>query len=167
MTKTRWFVIGGLAASLAIIAGIARMRGREVAPVQPIEFSHKVHAGDYKLDCQYCHSYAARSPFAGVPAMERCMGCHQIVAADRPEVQKLREYWDRGEVVAWNKVYSLPGYVRFSHEAHVRASVKCQECHGAVETMTRISKASSLEMGWCMDCHSERKASLDCLACHY
>jgi hypothetical protein len=160
-------MIGGVAACMVILAAAARIGARDAAPAQPIEFSHKVHSGDYKIDCLYCHSYAPRSQFAGVPAMDRCMGCHQIVAADRPEIQKLREHWERGEVIAWNKVYVLPRFVRFSHQAHVRAEVGCQECHGAVESMDRVSKASSLEMGWCMDCHSERKASLDCLACHY
>ena len=168
MKKKRLWILGSLVALAMLLAAILGVRARSAdAPDQPIAFSHKTHATDYKIDCLYCHSYAWRSQFAGVPSVERCMGCHQIVAADKPEVKKLRDYWDRSEPIPWNKVYALPRFVRFNHEAHVRASVRCQECHGPVESMARVSKVSSLEMGWCLECHSSRKASLDCLTCHY
>ena len=166
MTRKRlWILL--LSAAALVPAAVWLARARSFAPEQPIPFSRKVHAADYKLECQYCHSYASRSPVAGVPSVERCMGCHQMIGADKPEVRKLKSYWDRGEPIPWNKVYTLPRHVRFSHEAHVRASVRCQECHGLVESMTRVARVSNLEMGWCLDCHIARKASVDCLTCHH
>ena len=137
------------------------------APDQPIAFDHKVHVTDHDIQCLYCHTYADRSPFAGVPSVERCMGCHLIVARQSPEVETLNDYWQRGEPISWVKVNVLPRFVHFNHEAHVRAEVQCQECHGAVESMSKVARVASLEMGWCLDCHREEEASVDCLTCHY
>ncbi|MBI4455556.1 MAG: cytochrome c3 family protein [Acidobacteria bacterium] len=167
MTNKRGWIITILVLVVLLTTAAWLAKARSYAPEQPIAFSHQVHVTDYKIDCLYCHSYAPRSPFAGVPSVERCMGCHQVVAGDKPEVKKLKEYWDRSEPIPWNKVYVLPRFVRFNHEAHVRAAVGCQECHGAVESMTKIIKVNSLEMGWCLDCHNARHASVDCLVCHY
>lgn len=133
---------------------------------QPILFSHKLHAGDKDIPCQYCHAYARRSPVAGVPSVQTCMGCHQLVAARKPEVRKLAAYWQEREPVPWVKIHNLPDFVYFSHKRHIRAGVQCQECHGPVETMEEVYQFSSLEMGWCLNCHSERGASIDCATCH-
>jgi len=166
--KAAWIIIpivlvGGL---LAVSAWL--VQADEIyAPEQPIDFDHKVHVSDYSLDCLYCHTYASRSPFAGVPAVERCMGCHLLIAADKPGVQKLQEYWQNEAPVPWVKVHVLPRFVHFNHEAHFRADVACRECHGQVESMARVARVASLEMGWCLECHRAREASVDCLACHY
>lgn len=153
---------------LAVAAGIGVAAWpRPYAPEQPIAFSHKQHATDFSIPCQYCHSGARRAPFAGVPSVERCMGCHRLVAFNKPEIKKLNGYWDRQEPIPWTKVYVLPRYVHFNHEPHIRAAVRCQDCHGRVETMTRVEKVSSLEMGWCLGCHRARGAPVDCLTCHY
>jgi hypothetical protein len=95
------------------------------------------------------------------------MGCHLIVAAGTEGVQALNGYWQRGEPIPWIKVNVLPRFVHFNHEAHGRAEVACAQCHGEVETMTRISRVSNLEMGWCLECHLQEEASVDCLTCHY
>ncbi len=134
---------------------------------QPIAFSHKVHAGDYQIRCLYCHIYADRSLVAGAPTVKTCMGCHETVGTDKPEIEKLAGYWERKEPIEWIKVYDLPDYVRFTHKRHVRAGVSCQTCHGAVDTMEKIEKASSLTMGWCLDCHKGKETSIDCLICHH
>lgn len=136
------------------------------APEQPIAFSHKVHAGDHQIPCLYCHVSARRSPVAGVPSVQLCMGCHKITAADKPQVKKLQEYWNWKESIPWMKVYDQPDFVHFSHKAHVLKGITCQTCHGQVETMDRIHKAVTLDMDRCVTCHRERQANIDCWACH-
>lgn len=139
---------------------------RQAAPLQPIAFSHKVHTGDNRIACQYCHLYTTRSTVAGVPAVQICMGCHEVISKDQPEVRKLRGYWDRESPIAWVKVYDLPDFVYFSHKPHVRKGISCETCHGAVASMDRVRKVVSLDMGWCVSCHQAKQASVDCLVCH-
>jgi len=160
--------------------------------VQPINFPHSVHVQQYKIDCQYCHADARRSEYAGLPSVERCMGCHKIVAADRPEIKKLAEFAAKQESVPWVRVYKLPEFTHFTHKAHIRAELRCQTCHGPVETMTTVSARTGptlvndmlnltglrpapppLSMGWCVDCHRQQNATrgthapLDCVVCHH
>ncbi len=137
------------------------------APRQPILFSHKLHAGDYRIDCRYCHADARRSIYAGIPSVKRCMGCHQIVAASKPEVQKLQGYWKDGRRVEWVRVHKLPGFVHFPHKRHVQVGFACQTCHGPVQTMTEVTQVAPLTMGWCISCHAERQGPLDCVVCHH
>jgi hypothetical protein len=162
------------------------------ASVQPINFPHDVHVQTYKLDCQYCHTDARRSEYAGLPSVARCMGCHKVTAADRPEIQKLAEYAARQEPIPWVRVYKVPEFTYFPHKPHVRAEVACQTCHGPVETMTTAGATTGpslvndllhlvglrptpppLSMGWCIECHRQQNASrgtqapLDCVACHH
>ena len=135
-------------------------------PTQPVPFSHKVHAGTNQIGCQMCHAYAAHSPVAGIPSMARCFGCHKFVARDNKEVQLVVETYREGKVLAWNRVYRLPDHVFFTHERHIAAGLRCQTCHGPVETMDVVRQASPLTMGWCVDCHRLRGAPTDCLTCH-
>ena len=109
-------------------------------PVQPIFFSHVIHAGSMQIDCQYCHSErAARARSAGVPSVERCMGCHKIVANQgNPEVEKLKGYWERKEPIPWVRIFKLPEYAEFPHKPHVQAGLQCQTCHGRIEAMERV-----------------------------
>lgn len=162
------------------------------ASVQPINFPHNVHVQTYKLDCQYCHTDARRSEYAGMPSVTRCMGCHKITAADKPEIKKLAEYAAKQEPVPWVRVFKVPEFTYFPHKPHVRAGVRCQHCHGPVETMTTVgastgprvvndllnlvgmrTAAPPLSMGWCIDCHRDQnatrgtKAPLDCVTCHH
>jgi mono/diheme cytochrome c family protein len=142
-------------------------------PVQPIFFSHVIHAGSMQIACQYCHADARRSSAAGIPSVERCMGCHKIVAAQgNPEVQKLIGYWERKEPIPWVRVFKVPEYVYFTHKQHVQAGVQCQTCHGRIEAMERVAATTGqnlpndllnltgmsipptpLTMGWCVECH--------------
>lgn len=163
-----------------------RPQARAAGPVQPIAFSHSLHAGQYKIDCQYCHSEARRSEYAGIPSVTRCMGCHKITAADKPEIKKLAEYLGKQEPIPWVRVYKVPEYVYFAHKPHIRAGVACQTCHGQVERMDVVSARtgqnlandllnlvglaptpSPLTMGWCVECHTVKKASLECTTCHH
>jgi len=160
--------------------------------VQPIAFPHIVHVQQYKIECQYCHADARRSEYAGLPSVERCMGCHKITAADKPEIKKLAEYAAKREPIPWARVYKLPEFTYFPHKAHIRAELACQTCHGPVETMTTVAANTGptltndllnlaglrpapppLTMGWCVDCHRQQNATrgmqapLDCVMCHH
>jgi len=158
-------VVASLIATLAIVTLVAA-RSWEGVPTQPLAFSHKVHAGEHEIPCLYCHVHARRSAIAGIPSVERCMGCHSIMKADKAEVKKIREYWDRQEPIPWIKIYDQPDFVYFSHKRHVFKGIACKTCHGAVEAMDRVQKAVVLDMDRCVACHMEKKASIDCLTCH-
>lgn len=134
--------------------------------VQPINFSHKKHAGDNGIDCTFCHSYVDKSPRADVPALQKCMDCHAYIATDKPEIKKLRTYWEKKEPVPWLRVYSLQEFVYFSHKRHIKRGIDCAVCHGDVKNMERIRKIRTLNMGWCVNCHRTYGASDDCLKCH-
>ncbi len=138
------------------------------APAQPIEFSHAIHAGSYGIDCQYCHADARRSVYAGLPSVQRCMGCHKIVAAQgNPEIQKLHQYWNTKQSIPWLRIHKLPGFVEFQHRRHIQVGLACQTCHGPVETMARVAQVAPLTMGWCIACHAERQGPLECVTCHH
>jgi mono/diheme cytochrome c family protein len=138
------------------------------APVQPIEFSHAIHAGSYGIDCQYCHADARRGVYAGLPSVSRCMGCHSIVAAQgNPDVQRVHEYWSQKQAIPWVRIHKLAGFVYFPHKRHVQVGLTCQTCHGPVETMQRVAQVAPLTMGWCVACHAERRGPLDCVVCHH
>jgi cytochrome c7-like protein/class III cytochrome C family protein len=164
------------------------------AAPQPINFPHNVHAGTYKIDCQYCHADARRSEYAGLPSVTRCMGCHRITAAERPEIVKLAEFAAKGQPIPWVRMYKVPEYVYFPHKPHIRAQLKCQQCHGPVEQMVTVAAPPAgpqlrndllqlvgvrpgsppLSMGWCIDCHRQSNATnkklhapLDCATCHH
>jgi len=138
------------------------------APRQPIFFSHLIHAGSYRIDCQYCHADARRSSYAGLPSVQRCMGCHKIVAAQgNPEVQKLHDAAKQNQAIPWVRIHKLAGFVYFPHKRHIQAGLACQTCHGPVERMQRVAQVAPLTMGWCISCHAERKGPLDCVVCHH
>lgn len=162
-----------IVAALTIIScrGPAEQSPSE-APQQPIAFFHNVHAGDNEIPCLYCHTNAERSPTAGVPAVQVCAGCHvpgsavtdpataqlAFPTADRDsvwhaEALKLVGYWQRQEAIPWVRVHQLPAHAQFPHMSHVRVGVECQTCHGPVEEMQEVYQFSSLQMGWCVDCH--------------
>lgn len=136
-------------------------------PDQPIAFNHKLHAGDMKIDCQYCHSAARRSAVAGIPPVNTCMGCHKFAMTDKPEVQKIAKAFESNEPIVWNKVHDLPDFVRFTHERHVAKGLDCKECHGDVASMGTAKQVAPLQMGWCIDCHVKNDAPTACFTCHY
>ena len=141
--------------------------------VQPIAFPHDTHAGEFQIDCEYCHFSAERSVDAGIPPVATCMGCHTIIQGrnDPEEVNKLRGFWQRGEAIPWVRIYKVADHVAFPHMRHVAAGMECQECHGEVQTVDVINERDPVwggdNMGWCVDCHRQEKASTDCSVCHY
>lgn len=162
----RYWITGVVVVLLAVTAVIANFQRRPVGPAQPIAFNHQIHAGDYQVPCLYCHDGARRSAVAGVPSVQLCTGCHKLVAANKPEVMRLRGYWERQQPIPWIKVIDEPEFVFFNHYPHVQKGIACQTCHGPVETMPETYLAQKLDMDACVACHREQRASIDCYTCH-
>lgn len=135
-------------------------------PVQPIAFSHKLHAGDNQINCQYCHTFARRSEIAGIPSVSTCMNCHTNVKVDSPKIKEVAKYYDENKPIPWIKVFDLPDHVWFNHKRHIAKDIPCQKCHGPVETMEVVAKQVNHRMGFCLKCHQERGAPTDCWTCH-
>jgi hypothetical protein len=136
------------------------------APDQPIAFPHTIHVSKLNLPCNFCHIFVDRSRHAGAPPVETCMSCHKAIATEKEEIRKLTRYYEENRPIEWNRVYSLPDHVYFSHKRHVKAGVDCENCHGKVGAMKKIRRVGSLEMGWCVSCHRARGAPRDCATCH-
>jgi hypothetical protein len=131
-------------------------------PEQPIAFSHKVHAGDNQIQCLYCHSAAEKSKVAGIPAASTCMNCHSQIRKDSPEIKKISTALAENKPIEWTRVHRLPDHAAFNHSRHLWAGIKCQQCHGPVETMDRVAQSETLLMGMCVDCHrTHREVTLD------
>jgi len=147
------------------------------SPKQPINFSHKLHAGLMKIDCQYCHTGVEKSRQAMVPAVSTCMNCHTIARKNNPEIKKLRKYFLTGKALYWKRVHRLPDFVYFNHSVHVNKGIKCESCHGDVAQMTRLTQMNSFTMTACLSCHRNAKKRLpylknitngptNCYTCH-
>ena len=146
-------------------------RARGHRPEQPIHFSHITHVQKNKMECQFCHWSVDKASFAAIPEVQTCMGCHQLIGGTTPEqqaeIKKIGEYFSKGQPIPWVKVHVMPNHVHFNHKRHVKAGVTCQECHGQVPNMDVVERVSSMKMGWCISCHRERGASIDCYTCHH
>ena len=146
-----------------------RVKGHK--PEQPIKFSHVTHVQKNEMECQYCHWNVTKSPFASIPEVQTCMGCHSLVKGtedwQKEEIKKIEEAYNEEKPIEWKKVTVMPDYLRFNHKRHVKAGVACQECHGQVPKMEVVERTSSMKMGWCLDCHREKGTSIDCYVCHY
>ena len=158
------------------------------APVQPIHYSHRIHAGDNKIECKYCHSSARVSKHSGIPSLNVCMNCHKSIGevADATQAEGLAEHgvdyneeigklysavgWDpdsqsytgETEPVKWVRIHNLPDFAYFNHSQHVEvAGVACQKCHGPVEEMEVMYQFAPLTMGWCVNCHRETNVKIE------
>jgi hypothetical protein len=125
----------------------------EVAPNQPVPFSHKHHVGDDGIDCRYCHTSVEISPFAGLPSTETCMTCHSQIWANAELLEPVRESYRTGKSIQWTRVHDLPDFVFFNHSIHVNKGIGCSTCHGRVDQMPLLYKVNTLYMQWCIDCH--------------
>jgi len=155
----------------------AERDGVGYAPVQPIAFSHKLHAGAMSIDCKYCHTAVTVSPHATVPAVSICMNCHAVARKNRPEIIRLAKYSEDGVALPWKRVHKVPDYAYFNHSVHVNRGIDCVNCHGTVENMDVVGQVSELTMGACLDCHRNapqrlagipgiKKGPENCYACH-
>lgn len=170
--KRAWLIVaivvflgGVITAPLALLYHLP-IDTRDPSPLQPLAFSHRLHAGDYGIDCRFCHRGVGISRAAGIPPLSLCQSCHLHIASDRPEIVKLLDLMKRREPIAWVRVYGLPEHVYFPHMMHLRAKLVCARCHGDVAGMERIARGVALKMGWCLGCHREYRASIDCWSCH-
>lgn len=138
----------------------------DYAPTQPIKFSHKIHAGDNKIDCQYCHNLAETSKSAGIPSANVCMNCHVLIVegtkSGKFEISKIIAAQETMTPIEWIRVHNLPDHVYFNHAQHVGAGkLDCSECHGLVEEMDIVRQENTLSMGWCLDCHRTQKVDFE------
>ena len=122
---------------------------------QPIAFDHRHHARDDGIDCLYCHRDARRSPFAGLPSTESCMGCHAQIWNDGEQTAPIRASWFGERPIRWRRVHALADFVFFDHRAHLEGGVGCESCHGRVDRMASVHQVAPLDMGWCLDCHRD------------
>lgn len=155
-------------------------------PIQPIHYSHRIHAGDNQIECKYCHSSARVSKHSGIPSLNVCMNCHKAISEVAPETateEYSKEYYDKeiaklydavgwdpatrtysGEEkpVKWVKIHNLPDFVYFNHSQHVSvAGVECQHCHGQIQEMEIVHQEAPLTMGWCINCHRETNVKME------
>lgn len=155
------------------------------APVQPIHYSHKIHAGDNQIDCNFCHSSARKSKHSGIPSLNVCMNCHKNISEVAPETataEYSKEFYDgeiaklykavgwdaanqvytgKTEPVKWVRIHNLPDFAYFNHSQHVTvAGIACQTCHGEIQTMEIVEQFAPLTMGWCINCHRTTNVNL-------
>lgn len=154
--------------TIQAMTGIGRQQGYQ--PSQPIKYSHKLHAGDLKIDCQYCHSTASIGKHANIPSANVCMNCHKVVQkgpkTGTEEIAKIYKavdynpetkiYGNNQKPIEWIRIHNLPDHVYFNHAQHVNAGkVECQTCHGPIQEMEVVYQYAPLSMGWCINCHRQ------------
>lgn len=165
-------LVVGAVAVVIVLGGLYFLFGSKTqaaSPQQPIAFNHEVMV-QIGIPCLFCHTDATKSPVAGMPSVEKCMGCHKVIATNSPEIQKVAGYWARQEPIPWVRVNQLPRFVYFSHRVHVvAAGLNCERCHGDVGHMTVARPVVKMDMGWCLSCHEQQpnaKQLMDCVVCH-
>lgn len=180
-----FFIVGGYYIGKGAIS-LGREKGYQ--PIQPIYYSHKVHAGINQISCLYCHGNAMESKLAAIPSVNVCMNCHKAISSyekgpklinedgmeinGTAEIAKLYEYagfdpakpndWNpsKAKPVEWIKIHNLPDHVYFNHSQHVKVgNVQCQTCHGPIQEMDEVHQFAELSMGWCVNCHRETKVN--------
>ena len=149
------FVLGGIATAAVDYYMTPKYTRVGYTPVQPVPFSHALHAGQLGIDCRYCHSNVERSGHANIPTAQTCMNCHSQIKATSPLLAVVRQSAATGEPVPWVWIHQTPDYVYFNHAIHVNRGVSCVECHGRVDQMDVVTHAKPLSMGFCLDCHRD------------
>ena len=139
----------------------------ELGPEQPLPFSHRLHATDKDIDCRFCHTGVDRVHQAGIPPVQTCIFCHDVIITEHPEIKRLRQHFDQEIPIPWVRVFEVPDHVYFTHQVHINiAQLECENCHGDIGAMDRLSAPRIFEMGFCLECHRPRGASTDCWTCH-
>lgn len=163
-------VADSIKAPLLAAGDTAALRG----PRQPVFFRHDIHAGQFKIQCQYCHYSVAVSSEPGIPSMQTCMGCHTVIAgtdsSHKVEIKKLRDAWSQKKPIEWVRVHLIARHAHFPHMRHIKAlgANACQTCHGDVARMPQVYKVNNVNnMGFCVTCHQQRGVTRDCAVCHY
>ena len=151
----------GVGAPIALVAAIfsvwywfsPKYTDAGYAPIQPVPYSHKQHAGDLGIDCRYCHNTVERAAFAALPPTRTCMNCHTLVLKDSLKLAPVRSSFASGAPIEWTKVHMLPQYAYFDHSVHVAAGVGCVSCHGRIDQMKVVQQVAPVSMSWCLECH--------------
>ncbi|AKD05648.1 cytochrome C [Pontibacter korlensis] len=148
------FVVVLLDLTIDKVMGVGIQQGYQ--PKQPIAFSHKLHAGEHQINCNYCHTTVYESKSASIPSANICMNCHSQIQTQSPEIQKIYRAIERNEPIEWVRIHNLPDLAYFNHSQHTQVGgVECQTCHGPIQEMDVVYQYSPLTMGWCIDCHRE------------
>lgn len=152
--------------SLGVMTILHQTYRTDIGLEQPISFSHRVHVNDKDISCFMCHEGAMANSRAGIPPLETCMLCHDRIITHHPEIEKLRQHYANNEPVKWVKVEDVPGFTFFHHGVHMQTGNDCRECHGNIREMDRVKKVNDFKMNFCVECHREKGASIDCYTCH-
>ena len=124
-------------------------------PIQPVAFSHEIHAAQLGMDCRYCHDGVEKSWYSNVPTASVCMNCHNQVLKDSPKLELVRESALTGKPIEWVQIHKTPDYVYFNHSVHVNRGVSCVKCHGQVNHMDEVRHEKSFSMTFCLECHRD------------
>lgn len=151
--------------ALILLTGEMSVRTASSPHAQPVVFDHALHARQ-KLACADCHTLASKTEKAGLPTANLCMTCHQVIKAESAEVKKIAQFQKARQMIPWVRLYEVPAFVYFNHSRHLKAGMKCAECHGNTGTIAVSATEREFTMATCMDCHRTRNASNDCLTCH-
>ncbi len=165
---------------MIFVAAACTQPRKDYQPDQPIPFSHYIHAGQHEISCQYCHTAPAMGRHSTVPSGDICMNCHSMVAPNSPHIKLLKEKYEKGERIEWVKVHDLPDFAYFNHQPHIAYFTQnvegndkpgqiqgvCANCHGEVNAMKVVSTKNEFNMGWCVNCHRQYGAPLNCTTCH-
>ena len=151
-----------------LAAAVDDFMNRRPPATQPIEFPHNIHIGK-KVPCEMCHEGVMTGAVAGLPSVRTCMICHESIATDKDRIKQITAMRDKGLDLAWQRVYGFSNddNVKFQHAPHIRAKVDCANCHGNMAEQTVAERKVDHTMGFCVNCHNERKAPTDCLTCHF
>lgn len=157
----KW-VIAGIALALPVYVVLLAAYGASpeatdvgYQPVQPVPYSHALHAGQLGMDCRYCHTTVETAARAALPPTKVCMNCHATIFGQSTKLAAIRDSFASGMPVEWVRVHDLADYVYFNHSAHVRRGVGCATCHGRVDRMEVVFQVKPLSMGWCLECHRQ------------
>lgn len=146
------FVLLATKATFDGLYGIGVHQG--YAPKQPISFSHKLHAGEMKINCAYCHTGVYKGKQSGIPSANICMNCHNTIKRESPEIQKIYTAIETNKPIEWVRVHNLPDLAYFNHAQHTNVGgLDCKNCHGDIDKMEVVQQRATLTMGWCVDCH--------------
>jgi hypothetical protein len=158
-------IVGALLTGTALTAGITYYLTPKYSrvgyqPIQPVAFSHNIHAGQLGVDCRYCHSTVEKSWYSNIPTATTCMNCHNQVLKDDPRLQLVRDSASNGVTIAWVQIHKTPDYVYFNHSVHVNRGISCVKCHGQVNHMDEVRQEKSFTMTFCLECHRNPAANI-------
>ena len=158
-------LVGAALAGAGVAAGVTiyltpKYTRAGYQPVQPVPFSHKIHAGQLGVDCRYCHNGVEKSWFSNLPGASTCMNCHNQVLKDVARLAIVRDSATNNKPIPWVQVHITPDYVYFNHSVHVTRGISCVECHGRVDQMDEVRHVKSFSMSFCLDCHRDPAAHI-------